>query len=82
MATALAGAYLFIKELPGAKMIILISIVIKFLFAIPALMEIHKSKNIDMSEKIVWTIGLLFSTSLAGLFYLAFRRNKVLGHNS
>lgn len=77
--TAVLAAIFYFNGLPGANMLFLVSVVMQFMFAIPALTEIYKSKNIDMAEKLVWTIGLIFSTSLAGLFYLAFRRNVVLG---
>ncbi|MEZ5016318.1 MAG: hypothetical protein R2800_04645 [Flavipsychrobacter sp.] len=77
--TAVMAAVFYFNDLPGANVLFLVSVVMQFMFAIPALMEIHKSKNIDMTEKLAWTIGLILSTSLTGLFYLAFRRNVVLG---
>ncbi len=78
--TGLAGALFLIQNWPGANMLIVVSIIMQIMFAIPAIMEVYQSKTIDMAEKLVWTIGLIFATSLAGLIYLAFRRNIILGY--
>jgi UPF0716 family protein affecting phage T7 exclusion len=57
---------------------LVIASICSFLFIILSLREIHGSGSISKNEKLMWTIGLLFVTSIAGAVYLLKGRNKVL----
>lgn len=49
-----------------------------FLFIILSLKEVHGSSSITRNEKLMWTIGLLFMTLIAGTVYLISGRKRVL----
>lgn len=47
-------------------------------FIVMALIEIHRSKNITLAEKIMWTIGFLFFNLITGIIYFFFARERVI----
>jgi len=47
-------------------------------FIVMALIEIYKSKNITLNEKIMWTIGFLFFNLITGIIYFFFARKRVI----
>ena len=78
----LIGAALKIMHVPTAELLLQISISFYLLFAALALFEIYKSNRIETIEKIMWTIGLLFLGSIAGILYLVTGRKRIVGNVS
>lgn len=48
------------------------------IFIIAAIYEVTQSTKIDRSEKIMWIIGFLFLTTIAGLIYVLSARKRVV----
>jgi hypothetical protein len=72
------GALLKIMHYPNAEFLILIAFFSSIIFVVAALTEIHNSIEIDISEKIKWTIGLILMTTIVGLAYLIFARKRII----
>lgn len=47
-------------------------------FIIMALIEVYGSKNITLTEKIMWTTGFLFFNLITGLVYFLLGRKRVI----
>lgn len=47
-------------------------------FILMALIEIYRSKNIPLAEKIMWTAGFLFLNMITGLIYFLLSRKRVI----
>ena len=74
----IVGAWYKILHSENADLFLSIGLVLIPLFTISALYEIHTSARINMQEKVMWTIGLLFMNTLAGLLYVFIRRPRVI----
>ncbi|MBP6557716.1 MAG: hypothetical protein KAX93_00420 [Flavobacterium sp.] len=72
------GALFKIMHWPGASMLLIIGLLSLAVFVITALYEVHNSKTINSSEKLMWTIGFLFLGSIAGLVYVLIGRKRVI----
>lgn len=48
------------------------------IFMALALIEIYRSRNIMLTEKIMWTVGFLFFNLVTGIIYFFFARKRVL----
>ena len=55
---------------PDSDTLLLISLGAAAVFIITAILEVSQSEKIDRSEKIMWIIGFLFLTGIAGLVYM------------
>lgn len=78
----LIGAALKIMHSPTAELLLQIAISFYLLFAALVLFEIYKSNRIEKIEKIMWTIGLLFLGSIAGILYLVAGRKRIINRVS
>ena len=65
-----AGTVLKIMHSTFAELLLQISISSYLLFAVLTLYEVLQSNRIEKTEKIMWTIGILFLGSLVGIIYL------------
>ena len=77
----LIGSVLKIMHSSFAEFLLPISIVFYIVFAVLALYEIYRSPNIETTEKIMWTIGLLFLGSIVGIVYLVAGRKRIINTN-
>ena len=74
------GAVLKIMHSPFADLLLQISFVLYLVFAVLALYEIFQSNKIEIVEKIMWTIGILFLGSIIGILYLLFGRKRIVNN--
>lgn len=74
--TILAAWYKIMHK-PGADPLILVSLIAGAVFIITAIIEVSRSEKIDRSEKIMWILGFLFLTTIAGLIYVLSARKRV-----
>ncbi len=71
------GAYLKILHSPGSNALFMMGIISFFIFIIIALFEVNTSSRLNRSEKITWTIGLIFVPFIAGTLYIVSRRRII-----
>ena len=71
------GACFKIMHMQGADVLLIIGLISSVVFIATALYEINTSANIDAREKLMWTIGLMFMTGIAGIFYMVSRRRRM-----
>lgn len=64
-------------NLPGRNIILLFYLVLTLIWIIFALKEIYRSNRISSNEKIMWTIGFIVVSWIAGLCYLVFTRPRI-----
>ena len=74
----LSGLVFKILHYPLSEEIVVISLLTALVFILVALPEVWSSRNIHISEKIMWTAGFLVMMGLTGLLYLANGRKRVL----
>ena len=72
------GALFKIMHWPGATIMLIIGLLSLAFFVIMAIYEVHNSKNINGSEKFMWTIGFLFFATIAGFVYILSGRKRVI----
>ena len=63
--------------LPGRNLVLLFYLVLTFVWIIFALKEIYRSNRISSNEKIMWTVGFIVVSWIAGLCYLVFTRPRI-----
>jgi len=63
---------------PGADTLFLVSLFAAIVFIITATLEVSRSEKISRSERIMWIIGFIFLTSIAGLVYVLSARKRVV----
>lgn len=72
------GALFKIMHWPGATALLVIGLLSLAVFIVTALSEVYNSKNINSSEKLMWTIGFLSLGSIGGLVYILAGRKRVI----
>ena len=75
------GAVLKISHIDGAKAIISIGIVVSLVFILFSVYEVNISNRIDRNEKLMWTVGLIFISSITGFVYLFSARKRIVKNN-
>ncbi|MBC8054671.1 MAG: hypothetical protein H7Y13_16550 [Sphingobacteriaceae bacterium] len=76
--TILIGALLKILHLPGGQLFILVGILLTLMWMVSGLYEIYGSNRITIYEKIMWTIGFISLSTVAGLLYFFIGRPRIL----
>ena len=76
----LFGAVLKIMHSPFADLLLELSFACYLVFAVLALFEVYQSNKIETTEKIMWTIGLLFLGSVVGILYLVAGRKRIVNN--
>jgi hypothetical protein len=74
----IVGALFKIMHWPGATILLIIGLSSLAVFIITALYEVYNSKTINSSEKLMWTVGFLCLSSIAGLVYVLVGRKRVI----
>jgi hypothetical protein len=76
----IAFLYVFLKisHMPLYWPILAIGIIATLIFMFFAIIEIVNSVQIKTSEKIMWTICLIFLINLTGFIYLLWGRKRIL----
>ncbi|MCY7292692.1 MAG: PLDc N-terminal domain-containing protein [Ferruginibacter sp.] len=73
----LVGAYQKIIHSEGADTWLMIGLIASLVFIVTAIYEVLSSERIDRSEKTMWTIALIFFSSIAGLIYILIGRKRI-----
>ena len=76
----LIGIVLKIMHSPFADLLLELSFAFYLVFAVLALYEVYQSNKIETTEKIMWTIGLLFLGSVVGILYLVAGRKRIVNN--
>jgi Phospholipase_D-nuclease N-terminal len=71
------GACLKIMHKSGADIFLMIGLVATLIFMVSAITEVFSSRRIAHSEKIMWTIGFIFFSGIAGLVYFLLGRRRI-----
>lgn len=74
------GAALKIMHYSYGGFLLNVSIACYFIFAALAIYEVLQSDRIEKTEKIMWTIGILFLGSIIGIIYLLFGRKRIVNN--
>jgi hypothetical protein len=76
----IAFVYTFLKisHMPLYWPILAIGIIATLIFMFYAIIEVVNSGQIKTSEKIMWTICLIFLSNLTGFIYLLWGRKRIL----
>ena len=77
----LIGAVLKIMYYSYAGFLLNTSIAFYLIFACLVIFEVLQSNRIERTEKIMWTIGMLFFGSITGIVYLVSGRKRIINTN-
>lgn len=66
---SLLGTFFKISHYPYGSPLLSIAFFVSLVFIILGLIDVFKNTNSKAHEKIMWTIGLLFLSWIAGLLY-------------
>ena len=75
------GAVLKISHIDGAEAVITIGIAISMVFILFSVYEVNISKRIDRNEKLMWTVSLIFISSITGFVYVFSARKRIVKNN-
>lgn len=65
----LLGTFFKISHYPHGSLLISISVITSLVFIILGLIDVYKDNNPKPYEKIMWTVGFIFLSWIAGLLY-------------
>jgi uncharacterized membrane protein YdjX (TVP38/TMEM64 family) len=74
----IVGALYKIMHWPYANILLTIGIVISLVYVVLCLMEISNSKQVNGLEKLMWLVGFIFISQIAGLVYILSARNRII----
>jgi len=72
------GAIFKILHQPLGSEIMGLALISSIIFIVLSLIEIFKSDRIDKTEKIMWLVGFIFLSTVAGFIYLISARKRIL----
>lgn len=65
----LLGTFFKISHYPHGSLLLSISVITSLVFIILGLIDVYKNNNSKPYEKIMWTVGFIFLSWIAGLLY-------------
>jgi ABC-type polysaccharide/polyol phosphate export permease len=65
----LLGTYFKIAHYPHGTLLLSISLIASLVFIILGLTDVFENENCRTPEKIMWTVGFIFLSWIAGLLY-------------
>ena len=74
----LIAAVLKIMHYSYGEFLLNVSMAFYLVFTCMVIYEVLKSDKIERSEKIMWTIGMLFLGAIAGILYLLVARKRIV----
>ena len=74
----LLGAIFKILHQPLAAELMGLAFISSIVYIVLSLIEIYKSDRIDKTEKIMWHLGFIFLSTIAGFIYLVSARKRIL----
>lgn len=72
------GTIFKILHQPLGAEILGLAFISSIIFIVLALIEIFKSDRINIIEKIMWLVGFIFLSTVAGFIYLVSARKRIL----
>ena len=72
------GAIFKILHQPFGSEIMGLALISSIIYIVLSLLEIFKSERIDKTEKIMWLVGFIFLSTVAGFIYLISARKRIL----
>jgi hypothetical protein len=63
---------------PYASILLSVGIVISLVYVVLCLMEISNSKQVNGLEKLMWLVGFIFISQIAGIVYILSARNRII----
>lgn len=75
------GALQKILHRSSANIILEVGFLFAIVFTSFAIFEIMQSKTIQILEKLMWVLGLLFINTIAGFIYIVIARRKIVKIN-
>ena len=72
------GAIFKILHQPFGSEIMGLALISSIIYIVLSLLEIFKSERIDKTEKIMWLVGFIFLSTVAGFIYLVSARKRIL----
>ena len=72
------GAIFKILHQPFGSEIMGLALISSIIYIVLSLLEIFKSERIDKTEKIMWLVGFIFLSTVAGFIYLVLARKRIL----
>jgi len=74
----LIGAYMKVTHSQGAEAFLVIAVIAWLSFIVTAIYEVRTSRQIDNTEKTLWTIAFILFGGIAGLVYFLARRRRIV----
>lgn len=74
----IVGALYKIMHWPYASILLSVGIVISLVYVVLCLMEISNSKQVNGLEKLMWLVGFIFISQIAGIVYILSARNRII----
>ena len=78
----MVGGFLKIIRLPGLDPFLIFGMILMLVFVILAVWEVNTSARINRSEKLMWTLGLIFMGGIVGIVYLLSARKRIIASNT
>lgn len=78
----LLGAGMKLTHSEYASTVLFIGLSTMFGYIIVGIYEINSSKNFDRGEKIMWTVGFIFFSTITAIVYLLYGRKKAFINNN
>ena len=75
---AIVGSWLKLAHIHGSATLFVIAILTAVVFIILCLTEIIRSTKLNRSEKLMWTVGLIFMGNITGIVYLLSGRKRIV----
>ncbi|MES2748718.1 MAG: hypothetical protein V4648_10060 [Bacteroidota bacterium] len=75
---SISGAFMKLFHVPYANVLLGIGIIATIVFIITGIMEVQKSNRIRSGEKLMWSVGFIMFSGLAGLVYIASARKRII----
>ena len=81
-ALSLTGAILKLQKLDYSGVFLTLGILALITFIVSCLLEVYASKNIEGTEKFMWTIGFVFFWFITAIVYFISGRKRILKQTS
>ena len=81
-ALTLTGAILKLQKLDYSGVFLTLGILALITFIVSCLLEVYESKNIEGTEKFMWTIGFVFFWFITAIVYFTSGRKRILKQTS
>lgn len=74
----LIGALFKIQHWTNANLLLTLGLMATLLFIMLSLYEIFNSDRITKNEKVMWSVGFLFTGTITGIVYMTMGRKRII----